>query len=109
MARRHSGNRREAESSRQHRRDRKPAMADDLSGDPLPHFAFGLRIDWQYKVGMGLDVDEARRHGEALGIDYLVCGVREGRTDRCNATSSKSDIAHGARVAATVNNVSAAD
>ena len=50
----------------QRRRDRKAAMADDLGGDALAHLAFGLRIDRQREIRMGLDVDEARRHGEVL-------------------------------------------
>ena len=49
----------------QRRRDREAAMADDLRGDALAHLAFGLRIDRQREIGMRLDVDEARRDGEA--------------------------------------------
>ena len=53
------------------RRDREAAMADDLGGDALAHLALGLGIDRQREVGMGLDVDEARRHREAGGVDDL--------------------------------------
>ena len=47
-------------------------MADDLGGDALAHLALGLGIDRQREVGMGLDVDEAGRDGEAGGVDGLL-------------------------------------
>ena len=52
-------------------RDREAAMADDLGGDALADLALGLRIDRQREIGMRLDVDEARRDGEARGVDGL--------------------------------------
>src|SRR6476661_5891681 len=84
-------------------------MADDLGRDTLPNLAFGFRIDWQDEVGMGLDVDKARRDGETLCIDDLVRVPGQGRAERCNAAREESNIADGARVPAPVDEGTVAD
>jgi hypothetical protein len=42
---------------------------------------------------MGLDVDEARRHGKAVRIDDLGCRAIVARTDSGNAAVADGDIA----------------
>src|SRR5262252_28081 len=84
-------------------------MADDFGGDTLPNLAFSFRIDRQDKVGMGLDVDETRRDGEAVRINDLVRVPRQGRTERCNAARAEGNIANGARASASVDEGAVAD
>jgi len=93
----------------QHRRDREAAMADDLGGDALSHFAFRLWIDRKDKVGMGLDVDEAGRHSEAACIDDLVGITGQGRAKRGNAAAFKRDVAEHAWAAAAIDKRAAMD
>ena len=45
------------------------AIADHLGGDALHERGDGARIDQQRVVGMAVDVDEARRNGEAGRVD----------------------------------------
>src|SRR5258708_30411149 len=67
-------------------------MADDLGGHALAYLALGPGIDWQREVGMGLDVDEARRHGKAVRVDNLGCCVIDAPTDNGNAAVADGDI-----------------
>ena len=84
-------------------------MADDLGSDTLPNLAFGFRVYRQDEVGMGLDVDKARRDGEAVCIDDLVRVPSQVRAERCNAAREESNIAHGARAPAPVDEGAVAD
>ena len=92
----------------QRRCDREAAMADNLRGDALAHLAFGLGIDRQREIGMRLDVDEARRHREALGIDHPPRGAGVA-ADRGNAPIRNRDIARRAGIAGAVIHSAAAD
>ena len=58
---------------------------------------------------MGLDVDEARRHGQALGIDDFARLPRQGRADGGNAACSESNISDGTLAAAAVDEKTAMD
>ena len=93
----------------QHRRDREPAMADDLGRHALAHLALGLGIDRQREVGMGLDVDEAGRDREPGGVDHL--GRVAGRhvADRRDPSVANGKVAGHARAAAAVEQQAAAD
>src|SRR5215467_844068 len=84
-------------------------MADDLGGHALAYLALGLGIDWQREVGMGLDVDEARRHGKAVRVDDLGCCVIDVRTDSGNAAVADGDIAALAGRSRAVEEKTAAD
>ena len=90
-------------------RHREPAMADDFGGDPLAHFAFCLGIDRQREVGVGLDVDEARRNGEAPGVNDLLRRFGELRSDRNDAAVLDCHIARHAGGSAAVVKEAAAD
>ena len=93
----------------QHRRDRKSAMADDLGGHALADLAFGLGIDRQGEVGMGLDVDEARRDREPCGVDGPAGIGRDLRPDGGNAAVRDREIARNAGAAAAVEQEPVAD
>ena len=93
----------------QDRRDREPAMADDLGGNALAHLAFGLRVDRQGEVRMRLDVDKAGRHRQALGIDHPGRAFRHRAAHRGDAPGPNGDIADLAGPAAAVDNRAAAD
>src|SRR6516225_6875612 len=84
-------------------------MADDLGGRALTYIALGPGIDWQREVGMGLDVDEARRHGKAVRVDDLGCCVIDARTDSGNAAVADGDIAGLACRSRAVEEKTAAD
>ena len=90
-------------------RDREAAMADDLGGHPLAHLAFGLGIDRQREVRMGLDVDEARRHGEPRCVDGLAGGLFDAPADRGDTAVADGDVARRAGRSAAVINQPAAD
>ena len=95
--------------ARQDRRDREPAMADDLGRDALAHLAFGLGIDRQGEVRMRLDVDEAGRHRQALGIDHLGRAFRHRAAERGDPPVANRDIADFPGPPAAVDNRAAAD
>ena len=83
-------------------------MADDFGGDALPHLAFGLGIDRQREIGVGLDVDEARRDGEAGGVDGFLCRAADA-ANRGDTAVLDRQIADDARTAAAVVDRPAAD
>ncbi len=93
----------------QHRRHRKPAMADDLGRHPLAHFAFGLGVDRQGEVGMRLDVDKARRHRQTRGLYDPRRPGRQRAAERRDTAVADRDIADLARPAAAVDQDAAAD
>src|SRR5262249_61415723 len=95
--------------ARQGGRDRETTMADDLGGHTLAYLALGLGIDWQREVGMGLDVDVARRDGKAVRVDELGCCVIDAHTDTGNAAVADGDIAGLARGSCAVEEKTAAD
>ena len=95
--------------SGQHRRDREPAMADDLGRHALAHLALGLGIDRQREVGMGLDVDEAGRDREPGGVDHLRCVRGRDRADRRDPAVADGKVARHAGLAAAVEQEAAAD
>ena len=84
-------------------------MADDLGGHALAYLALGPGIDRQREVGMGLDVDEARRHGKAVCVDDLGGCVIDARTDSGNAAVADGDIAGLAGGSGAVEEKTAAD
>ena len=84
-------------------------MADDLGGDALAHLALGLGIDRQREVGMGLDVDEAGRDREPVGVDHLGGVAARFAADRGDAAVADGDVARLARGAAAVEQQAAAD
>ena len=45
---------------------------------------------------MGLDINEARRHGEAIGIDNFFRIARERWAERSDPAGGESDITNGA-------------
>ena len=95
--------------ARQDRRDREPAMPDDLGRDALAHLAFGLRVDRQGEVRMRLDVDKAGRHRQALGIDHLGRAFRQGAAERGDPPVANRDVADLARPPAAVDQGAAPD
>ncbi len=99
----------ELDLARQHGCDREAAMADDLGGHALAHLALGLGIDRQREVGMGLDVDEARRHREAFGVDHLGGVACELHADGGDAAVADRDVASCAGRSAAVEQQAAAD
>ncbi len=84
-------------------------MPDDLCGDALADLALGLGIDRQRKVGMGLDVDEARRHRQPVGVDGPGGVVREATADRRDAAVPHGEIGRNPGAAAPVVERAAAD
>ena len=88
--------------SGQHRRDREPAMADDLGSDALPNLALRSWIDRQDEIGVGLDVDKARRHGEAVSIDDSIGISGQARTERRNAARIDGDVTDAAGSSAPI-------
>src|SRR5262249_32686666 len=53
------------------RRDRH-ALPDHVEGDALAHFAFAIAVGQDRVVGVGVEIDEARRHHHALGVDHAL-------------------------------------
>ena len=68
-------------------------MADDLGGHALAHLALGLGIDRQREVGVGLDVDEARRHRQAGRVDHFRRIVAEIGADGGDAAVADREVA----------------
>ena len=91
------------------RRDREPAMPDDLCCHTLPYLALSLGVDRQSEIGMGLDVDKARRDGKTFGIDRPGRVRRKGLADRRDPAAAQGDISYLARPAAAVDDEAAAD
>src|SRR5262249_15110405 len=60
-------------------------------------------------VGMGLDVDEAGRDREPLGVDHLGGFSGEGRPDRSDPAADYGEVAALARRAGTVEQLPAAN
>ena len=83
-------------------------MADDLGGDALAHLALGLGIDRQGEIGMRLDVDKARRHGEPGRIDHALRGAIDAADCR-NPPARNRDVARHAGTAGAVKHSAAAD
>jgi hypothetical protein len=83
-------------------------MPDDLGGDALAEFAFRLRVDREDEIGMGLDVDKARRHGEAGRIDDARSLPRKAGSDGGNPPVFNSDVTRHADAAAAVDDRTAA-
>ena len=84
------------------RRVRHAVDAEELGGDALPDAVGVLRVDQQRTLGMGVGVDEARRHGKTLGIDHAR-GFRPGQiADRLDPFALEADIAAIAGAAAAV-------
>ena len=84
-------------------------MADDFGSDTLPNLALGSWIYRQDEIGMGLDVDKARRHGEAVGIDDLIGLPGQARTERGNAASADGDITGAAGPSTSIDHSAVAD
>ena len=95
--------------ARQDRRDREPAMPDDLGRDALAHLAFGLWIDRQREVRMRFDVDEAGRHRQPFGIDHLGRAFRQRAADRGDPPGANGDVADFPGPPAAVDQGAAAD
>src|ERR1041384_7473349 len=56
-------------------RRRREALAEDGGGDALGHHGEGASVtNHEVLVRLGLDVDEAGRHHEALGLDASPAG-----------------------------------
>ena len=53
----------------QHRGHRKTAVANDFRGHPLTDLGLGTDVHRQGVVGVGVDIDQARRHDQATRID----------------------------------------
>src|SRR4051812_30618854 len=84
-------------------------MADDLGRDTLPDLAFGLGIDRQCEIGMGLDVDEAGADRQPSGVDDPLCRARKAGSDPGNPAVRNSELGAFARPAAAVVERAAAD
>jgi hypothetical protein len=69
-------------------------MSNDFGSDALPDLALSLRINGQDKIGMSLDVDEAWRHREAIGIYDLLCIARTCDAERCDPAAGDRNIAN---------------
>ena len=85
--------------ARQRRCDREAAVPDDFGGYALAHLALGLGIDRQGEVGMGLDVDEAGRNRETIGLDHLRGARRRARFRRVSGARTYRVAALAARFA----------
>ncbi len=85
-------------------------MADHLGRDALADLALGARVERQREVGMGLDVDEAGRDDEALGVDRMRrIGARRIGAERGDAVSGNGDIGAIGFGAAAVDDAAAAN
>src|SRR5204862_4743694 len=61
------------------------------------------------KIGMSLDVDEAWRHREAIGIYDLLCITMNCGAERCDSAAGDRNIANHTWPAAPVDNESTAN
>ena len=85
-------------------------MADHLGGDALADLALGQWIERQGEIGMGLDVDEARRDDETGGVDHARgIGPRCLRADGGDAVADDRDIGADRLGAGPVDHLAAAD
>ena len=57
------------------RREAEPAIADDHRGDSVPTRRRARRFEHQLRVEVGVDVDEAGREHQTIGVDLLKCGI----------------------------------
>ena len=53
---------------------RHAVQRNDFRRDPLPQPVVVLRIREEHALGMGVRVDEPRRHGQARGVDHALGG-----------------------------------
>jgi hypothetical protein len=77
-------------------------MAYDLCGDALSDLAFGLWIYRQREIGMRLDVDEAGRDHEPLGIHRFARRGADRGAYRYDAMILDPHVTGDARVAGAV-------
>src|SRR5262249_11460249 len=95
--------------SRQGRRNRKAAIADDFGGDSLADFRFRQRIERQGEVGVGVNVDEAGRENSPRPVDLPRRAVASPRLDGRNASVADGDIQQSRRASRAVDDSGAAD
>ena len=91
------------------RRDGEAAIADHLGRHPLADLGLGLRVERQGEVGMGMDVDEARGHHAAVGVDDATRAVRPVRLDGDDAAGADGHIGHAGRRAGAIDHLAAPD
>src|SRR6266540_3823899 len=60
-----------------HRRKADTAVAHHGRGDAMPARRLQMRIPGRLAVVMGMDIDEARRNQQALGVDLLGSAARD--------------------------------
>ena len=76
-----------------------PAVAHKLRGHSLVDRALGARIDQKGKVGVAVDIDEARRDDKPLGVDHVpALGLIEG-IDNLYAVARDPNVCRAARTA----------
>ena len=56
-------------------RERDPAVADERRGDAVAGNRRDVRIPTDLRVQVGVHVDEARRDGHTLGVEFLPAGT----------------------------------
>ncbi len=89
-------------------RQREAAIAHHHRGDAVPARAAAQRIPRHLRVHVGVAVDEARRHDQAVGIDRARRGRRDA-ADLDDAAVLDADIGGEARLARAVDDGAAAD
>ncbi len=94
-------------AQRTHRRGAEAALTDDLRGHALADLAVGAAIDQQREVGMGVNVDESRRHRQARGVQALLGRCLAQVANGGYAVTANADICRKGIGARAINDVGA--
>ena len=89
-------------------READPAVAHDDGGDTVPERWGEQRVPGDLSVEVGVDVDEAGRDEQAVGVDLITAAVGHFADDRDEAVIDR-DISVSGRCAGAVDDESVAD
>ena len=91
-----------------HRREGHAAIAEQRRGDAVPAHRRAVRIPADLRIEMGVDVDEARRDGQPVGVDLAPALLRH-LADRRDLAVAHRDVAREGSIARSVDDATAAD
>src|SRR5262249_8182673 len=87
----------------------RPALAEDLCGDPLADLALGVAVFQEEVVRVRVHVDEPGRDDQPLGVDFPFGLLRGHAADGDDAIAPDGHVAEEPGVAAAVHDLAIAD